>query len=192
MANRRELVVEQLHALADDLEELWKAATRDPAAERRKQRGWALLSGALGAAATIASRRALAKLWPILTGSRRLDEGRAPTRARPRARLLVGACELSPVLRAVHRFVRGTEQPLGRVVRCAGCGDSKLASARRTEERPLRSSHSTSRSVTSRRPAARSGSKMANSSPPIRNALCPAELSTKKPPTRTRQSSPAA
>src|SRR2546429_9447474 len=68
MANRRELVVEQLHALADDLEELWKAATRDPAAERRKQRGWALLTGALGAAATIASRRALAKLWPILTG----------------------------------------------------------------------------------------------------------------------------
>src|SRR5207247_7391148 len=68
MPTRRELVVEQLHALADDLEELWKAATRDPAAERRKQRGWALLTGALGAAATIASRRALAKLWPILTG----------------------------------------------------------------------------------------------------------------------------
>jgi hypothetical protein len=68
MANRRELVVEQLHALADDLEELWKAATRDPAAERRKQRGWLLLTGALGAVATMASRKALAKLWPILTG----------------------------------------------------------------------------------------------------------------------------
>ena len=70
MANRRELVVEQLHALADDLEELWKAATRDPAAERRKQRGWLLLTGALGAVATMASRKALAKLWPILTGER--------------------------------------------------------------------------------------------------------------------------
>lgn len=68
MATRRDLVVEQLHALADDLEELWKAATRDPAAERRKQRGWILLTGALGALSTMASRKALAKLWPILTG----------------------------------------------------------------------------------------------------------------------------
>jgi hypothetical protein len=68
MAKRRELVVEQLHALADDLEELWKAAMRDPAAEQRKQRGWILLTGALGAASTMASRKALAKIWPILTG----------------------------------------------------------------------------------------------------------------------------
>ena len=68
MPKRRDLVVEQLHALADDLEELWKADTRDPAAEQRKQRGWMLLSGALGAASTMATRRALAKLWPILTG----------------------------------------------------------------------------------------------------------------------------
>jgi hypothetical protein len=68
MPNRRDLVVEQLQALADDLEELWKAATRDPAAERRKERAWVLLTGALGALATIVSRRAVAKLWPILTG----------------------------------------------------------------------------------------------------------------------------
>ena len=68
MANRRDLVVEQLHALADDLEELWKAATRDPVAEQRKQRGWVLLTGVLGAVATMASRKVLAKLWPILTG----------------------------------------------------------------------------------------------------------------------------
>jgi hypothetical protein len=68
MATRRDLVVQQLHALADDVEELWKAATRDPAAERRKQRGWLLLTGALGVASTMASRKALTKLWPILTG----------------------------------------------------------------------------------------------------------------------------
>jgi hypothetical protein len=68
MTKRRDLIVEQLHALADDLEELWKAATHDPAAERRKQRGWMLLTAALGAASTMASRKALAKLWPILTG----------------------------------------------------------------------------------------------------------------------------
>jgi hypothetical protein len=68
LARRRELVVRQLHALADDLEELWKAATRDPAAEQRKERGWILLTGVLGVASTMASRKALAKLWPILTG----------------------------------------------------------------------------------------------------------------------------
>jgi hypothetical protein len=68
MANRRDLVAEQLRALADDLEGLWKAATRDPAAEQRKQRGWVLLTAALGALATMASRKAVAKLWPILTG----------------------------------------------------------------------------------------------------------------------------
>ena len=65
---RRELVARQLRVLADDLEELWKAATRDPAAERRKQRGWILLTGALGAASTMASRKVMTKLWPILTG----------------------------------------------------------------------------------------------------------------------------
>ena len=65
---RRELVAQQLRVLADDLEELWKAATRDPAAERRKQRAWILLTGALGAASTMASRKVMTKLWPILTG----------------------------------------------------------------------------------------------------------------------------
>jgi len=85
MANRRDLVVEQLRALADDLEELWKAATRDPAAERRKQRGWVLLTGALGAMATLASRKALTKLWPILTGEPP-PEPKAPDASRQRDR----------------------------------------------------------------------------------------------------------
>jgi hypothetical protein len=68
MANRKDVVAQQLNQLADDLQELWKAATRDPAVEQRKQRTWTILAGVLGAAATVASRRALAKLWPILTG----------------------------------------------------------------------------------------------------------------------------
>jgi hypothetical protein len=68
MPKRRDLVVEQLQALADDIEELWRAATRDPAAEKRKERAWMLLTGALGAASTMASRKAVTKLWPILTG----------------------------------------------------------------------------------------------------------------------------
>ncbi len=68
LSRRRDLVVRQLHALADDLEELWKAATRDPVVEQRKERGWILLTGALGAVSAMASKKALAKLWPILTG----------------------------------------------------------------------------------------------------------------------------
>jgi hypothetical protein len=68
MANRRDVVLQQLNQLADDLEELWKAATRDPTVELRKQRTWTILAGVLGAAATMASRRLVAKLWPILTG----------------------------------------------------------------------------------------------------------------------------
>ncbi len=84
---RRDLVVEQLRALADDLEELWKAATRDPAEERRKQRGWILLTGALGAVSTMISRRALAKLWPILTGEPPPGPAAPSAPAQPRERV---------------------------------------------------------------------------------------------------------
>lgn len=68
MANRKDVVMQQLGQLADDLEELWKAATRDPAVELRKRRAWTIISGVVGAAAAMASRRAVAKFWPILTG----------------------------------------------------------------------------------------------------------------------------
>jgi hypothetical protein len=68
MARRRDVVAEELRQLADDLEELWKALTRDPKAEQRKQRAWTVIAGIAGTAATMATRRALAKLWPILTG----------------------------------------------------------------------------------------------------------------------------
>jgi hypothetical protein len=70
MPKRRDVVAAELHQLADDLEELWKALTRDPGVEQRKQRGWTLFAGFLVAAATMASRRAVAKMWPILTGER--------------------------------------------------------------------------------------------------------------------------
>jgi hypothetical protein len=87
LSKRRDLVVQQLHAVAGDLEELWKAATRDPSAEQRKQRGWILLTGALGAVSTMVSRKALAKLWPILTGepppgAKEPSERAAPPRER--------------------------------------------------------------------------------------------------------------
>jgi len=91
LARRRELVVRQLHALADDLEELWKAATRDPAAEQRKERGWILLTGALGAVSAMVSRKAMAKLWPILTGepppgSKEPKEPKEPSQPAPAPR----------------------------------------------------------------------------------------------------------
>jgi hypothetical protein len=76
MPKRRDVVAEQLHELADDLEDLWRALTRDPKTERRKERGWTLLVGVLGAGATMASRRLVAKVWPILTGEQ-------PPTARP-------------------------------------------------------------------------------------------------------------
>ena len=85
MASRKDVVAEQLHQLADDLDELWKALTRDPAVEKRKERAWTLLVGVLGAAATMASRRAVAKLWPILTGEQPPTQ-KTPAQAAPQPR----------------------------------------------------------------------------------------------------------
>jgi hypothetical protein len=68
MPKRRDVVAEQLRELADDIDELWRAVTRDPQKEARRERAWTILSGAAGVAATMAVRRALVKLWPILTG----------------------------------------------------------------------------------------------------------------------------
>ncbi len=70
MPNRRDVVAEQLRALADDLENLWHAATRDPKKEARRERAWAIFSGALGVASTVAARKIVVKIWPILTGER--------------------------------------------------------------------------------------------------------------------------
>ena len=68
MSKRTELVAEQLHKLAADLEGLWIAATHDPKKEVRRERAWTVFSGALAAAAAVAARRAVSKVWPILTG----------------------------------------------------------------------------------------------------------------------------
>lgn len=68
MAKRTDLVATQLEALAQDLEELWRAATRDPDKEARRERAWTILVAGLSVVATMATRRLLAKVWPILTG----------------------------------------------------------------------------------------------------------------------------
>ena len=88
MAKRKDVVAEQLQQLADDLEDLWRALTRDPKVERRKERGWTLLVGVLGAGATMASRRLVAKLWAILTGEQppTTRAPQPPRRAQPAER----------------------------------------------------------------------------------------------------------
>lgn len=78
MPKRRDVIAEELRTLADDLESLWRAVTKDPAREARRERMWTILSGGLAAAATMASRRAVAKLWPILTGEEPLVGPRPP------------------------------------------------------------------------------------------------------------------
>jgi hypothetical protein len=68
MSKRTEVMAEQLHELAADLEGLWIAATHDPKKEARRERVWTVFSGALAAIAALGARRAVIKLWPILTG----------------------------------------------------------------------------------------------------------------------------
>jgi len=68
MPKRRDVISDQLQALADDLESLWRAATRDPKAEARRERAWTILAGVLSAASTMAARQLAGRIWPILTG----------------------------------------------------------------------------------------------------------------------------
>ena len=82
MPKRREVIADELRNLADDLESLWRAATRDPAKEKQRERAWMLLSGALNAAATVAAKQAVARLWPILTGEEPLVGMRSPRPAK--------------------------------------------------------------------------------------------------------------
>jgi hypothetical protein len=80
MPKRRDLVAEQVRTLADDIENLWRAATHDPKKEARRERAWTVVSGVLAAASTMASRKLLAKLWPILTGENPPSGRGAPAR----------------------------------------------------------------------------------------------------------------
>jgi hypothetical protein len=79
MPNRSDLVAEQLDELRQDLRDLWTALVVDPKKQARKERAWTILAGALGAAGTLAARRAATKAWSVLTGEQ-------PPTARPQAR----------------------------------------------------------------------------------------------------------
>jgi hypothetical protein len=84
MPDRRDVVVEQLDKLGTDLGALWRALTKDPKKEARKERLWTILTGILGAAAALGSRRAAARAWSVLTGEKP-PTARQQQRKRPAA-----------------------------------------------------------------------------------------------------------
>lgn len=68
MANKNDVVAEQLSELKQDLRDLWVAVTHDPKKQARKERMWAILAGAIGAAGTVAARQLATRIWTVLTG----------------------------------------------------------------------------------------------------------------------------
>jgi hypothetical protein len=68
VATKGAAVTEQLGALGQDLKQLWVALTADPKKQARKQRTWTVVSGILGAVATMIARRSASRAWSILTG----------------------------------------------------------------------------------------------------------------------------
>jgi hypothetical protein len=79
MPTRNELVLEQLNELRQDLRDLWLAVAVDPKKQARKERAWTMLSGAIGALASMAARRAATKAWGVLTGESPPLARQAPT-----------------------------------------------------------------------------------------------------------------
>ena len=68
MADRRELLAEQLRTIADDLRGLVVTARHDPKERARGDRVRTLLFGGLVAVLTLAARKLVAKVWHVLTG----------------------------------------------------------------------------------------------------------------------------
>ena len=68
MKKKNEVVAEQLAQIRQDFRDLWTALRTDPKKQKRKERAWALVSGALAAIATLGARQAATKAWTRLTG----------------------------------------------------------------------------------------------------------------------------
>jgi hypothetical protein len=68
MPNRSDVLVSNLEELQQDLVDLWRSLTRDPAKEARTERAWTILAGVFTAVGAIVARKAAAKIWGILTG----------------------------------------------------------------------------------------------------------------------------
>jgi Protein of unknown function (DUF4235) len=68
MAKRSDMLASNLEELQQDLTDLWRTLTRDPAKEARKERAWTILAGVFTAVGAIVARKAAGKVWGILTG----------------------------------------------------------------------------------------------------------------------------
>ena len=68
MPSRNDVLLANLEELHQDLRDLWRTLTRDPAREARKERAWTVLAGVFTALGAIAARRAARKIYGILTG----------------------------------------------------------------------------------------------------------------------------
>jgi hypothetical protein len=68
MPSKNDVVSEQLAEIRQDLRDLWTALRTDPKVQKRKERAWLLLAGALGAATTVIARQLATKIWVRLTG----------------------------------------------------------------------------------------------------------------------------
>jgi uncharacterized protein DUF4235 len=68
MPSKNDVVVEQLAEIRQDVRDLWTALRTDPKVQKRKERGWALLAGVLGALTTVVARQLATKVWTRLTG----------------------------------------------------------------------------------------------------------------------------
>jgi hypothetical protein len=80
--SRNDVLLANVEELRQDLRDLWRTLTRDPAKEARKERAWTIMSGVFTAVAAVAARRAAAKLWGILTGETAPIAKQAPAPAR--------------------------------------------------------------------------------------------------------------
>jgi membrane protein len=83
MPSKRQAAVAELRALGEDLQSLATTLTSDPKREQRRQLGWRVLYGGLGAASTLAARRLATKSWGVLTGEAPPIAGRPPRQAPP-------------------------------------------------------------------------------------------------------------
>jgi hypothetical protein len=66
--SRNDLLLTNLEDLQQDLSDIWRTLTRDPAKEARKERAWTVLAGVFTALGAIMARKTAAKVYGILTG----------------------------------------------------------------------------------------------------------------------------
>jgi hypothetical protein len=70
MRKKREVAVEELSKLTQDLRSLVASLTTDPEERARKERRWKLLYAGLSAVSALLARRLASRSWGILTGER--------------------------------------------------------------------------------------------------------------------------